>query len=345
MTVKQERKTLIGYINETVNSGARKKEACKIIGLTLRTVQRWYKNPVGDRRSDFKRISSRALSVEEKNKVIEICNSNVYKDLSPNEIVPILAENGEYYASESTFYRILRAIGLLNHRSDCKVSEPRNKPDELKATGPNQVLSWDITYLKTCIKGIYYYLYLFMDIWSRMIAGWTVEGNEDGEIASKVIRKICREKGIDNIYLHADNGGPMKCGTMLATLQWLGVVPSFSRPHVSNDNPFSESLFKTMKYRPAFPKDFNSLDEARAWVETFVKWYNEEHHHSGIKYVTPCQRHYGEDISILLKRKETYIAAKNKRPDRWSGNIRNWDRVEEVVLNKRIEEIKIRIAA
>jgi transposase InsO family protein len=285
------------------------------------------------------------LSVEEKNKVIEICNSNVYKDLSPNEIVPILAENGEYYASESTFYRILRAIGLLNHRSDCKVSEPRNKPDELKATGPNQVLSWDITYLKTCIKGIYYYLYLFMDIWSRMIAGWTVEGNEDGEIASKVIRKICREKGIDKIYLHADNGNPMKCGTMLATLQWLGVVPSFSRPHVSNDNAFSESLFKTMKYRPAFPKDFNSLDEARAWVETFVKWYNEEHHHSGIKYVTPCQRHYGEDISILLKRKETYIAAKNKRPDRWSGNIRNWDRVEEVVLNKRIEEIKIRIAA
>jgi transposase InsO family protein len=265
--------------------------------------------------------------------------------MTPNEIIPILAEKGEYYASESTFYRVLRERGLLTHRSDSKPANSVNKPEELKATGPNQVWSWDITFLKTYIKGVYYYLYLFMDVWSRMIVGWSVQESEDGEIASEIIKQICKEKGIEQVYLHSDNGGPMKCGTMLATLQWLGVVPSFSRPQVSNDNPFSESLFKTLKYRPSFPKDFKSTDEAITWVEKFVKWYNEEHHHSSIKYVTPKQRHYSEDMAILLKRKETYIAARNIRPDRWSNDIRNWNRIEEVYLNKKIEEIKIKKAA
>lgn len=345
MTAMEDRKKIIKHVNEAVTDGARKKETCKIIGLPIRTIQRWENNPDGDKRPEFERISPQALSDDEQEKIIEVCNSNEYKDMSPNEIVPLLAEKSEYYGSESSFYRVLREKDLLKHRNDCKTAEPRNKPDELKATGPNQVWSWDITYLRTCIKGVFYYLYLFMDVWSRMIVGWTVEENEDGEIASKVIRKICREQGIKSIYLHSDNGGPMKCGTMLATLQWLGVVPSFSRPHVSNDNPFSESLFKTIKYRPSFPKEFNSIDEAEAWVETFIKWYNEEHHHSAIQYVTPSQRHYAEDISILSKRKETYIAARSKMPDRWSGNIRNWDPVEEVYLNKKIKEIKIREAA
>jgi len=345
MTVNKEREEITGYITDAVNSGARKNKACKITGLTLRTLQRWEKYQDGDKRPGFKRISPQALSEEEKEKIIEISTQNEYKDMSPNEIVPVLAEKGEYYGSESSFYRILKKRNLLKHRSDCKVSKPRNKPEELKATGPNQVYSWDITYLRTCIKGVFFYLYLFMDVWSRMIVGWTVEENEDGEIASGIIKKICKEQGIKSVYLHSDNGGPMKCGTMLATLHWLGVVPSFSRPSVSNDNPFSESLFKTLKYRPSFPKKFDSLEEAKAWVEEFVKWYNEKHHHSATKYVTPKQRHYGEDILILQKRKATYIAAKNKRPDRWSGHIRNWNRIKEVYLNKQIEEIKIRNAA
>jgi len=336
MTLKEERNNITACVNKAIEHGARKDQACKIIGLNVRTIQRWQKNPEGDQRPEFKRVSSKALTDEEKNKIVEICNSNEYKEMTPNEIVPILAEKGEYYASESTFYRVLREKGLLAHRSDCKSPNSVKKPDELKATGPNQVWSWDITYLKTYIRGIYYYLYFFMDVWSRIIVDWTVEESEDGEIAAEKIKNICREKGIKMIYLHSDNGGPMKCGTMLATLQGLGVVPSFSRPHVSNDNPFSESLFKTMKYVPSFPKEFKSLEEAIAWVEKFVKWYNEEHHHSAIKYVTPKQRHYGEDIAILLKRKETYIAARNKRPDRWSGDIRNWDRIEEVYLNKKI---------
>ena len=345
MTAKKEREEITSHINDAVNNGARKNKACKIIGFSLRTIQRWENNPDGDKRSDFKRISPQALSEEEKDQIVDICTKNEYKDMNPNEIVPVLAEKGEYYGSESSFYRVLKEKDLLKHRSDCKPSKPCKKPEELKATGPNQVYSWDITYLKTNIRGIFYYLYLFMDVWSRMIVGWTIEESEDGEIASEVIKKICKEQGIQSVYLHADNGGPMKCGTMLATMEWLGVVPSFSRPRVSNDNPFSESLFKTLKYRASFPKKFDSLEEAKVWIVTFVKWYNEEHHHSATKYVTPKQRHSGEDITILEKRKVTYIAARNKRPDRWSGNIRNWDHIKEVYLNKQIEEIKIRTAA
>lgn len=345
MTAKKEREEITGYINDAVNNGARKNEACKITGFSLKTIQRWKNNPGGDKRPDFKRISPQALSEEEKDKIVEICTQNEYKDMNPNEIVPVLAEKCEYYGSESSFYRVLKEKKLLKHRSDCKPAKPRKKPEELKATGPNQVYSWDITYLKTNIRGIFYYLYFFMDVWSRMIVGWTIEESEDGEIASEVIKKICKEQGIQSVYLHADNGGPMKCGTMLATMEWLGVVPSFSRPRVSNDNPFSESLFKTLKYKASFPKKFNSLEEAKIWIVTFVKWYNEKHHHSATKYVTPKQRHSGEDITILEKRKVTYIAARNKRPDRWSGNIRNWDHIKEVYLNKQIEEIKIRTAA
>ena len=345
MTTVEDRKQIMGYIDEGINKGARKEQLCKIVGIPIRTIQRWENGSTGDRRPFAEHKSHIALSETEKDKIIEICTSRDYRDMNPNEIVPILSEKGEYYASESTFYRILRERGLLNHRSECKPAKPRKAPDELKATGPNQVWSWDITYLKTAVKGVFFYLYLFMDIWSRKIVTWTVEEYEDGEIASDVISRICGEYGISSIYLHADNGGPMKCGTMLATLQNLGVVPSFSRACVSNDNPYSESLFKTMKYVPAYPKEFKSLDEAREWINCFVNWYNTEHHHSGIKFVTPQERHSSEDILILQKRKETYIAAKKMNPKRWSGNIRNWDHIKEVVLNKKIKRIKLQKVA
>jgi len=341
MTTLYERKKIMGYINEGLTNGARKEQVCKLIGLPIRTIQRWEIDLIGDKRPVTEHKSPIALSDAEKDKIIKICNSNEYKDMNPNEIVPILAERGEYYASESSFYRVLKERGLLQHRSECKSPKARKAPDELKATGPNQVWSWDITYLKTKIKGVFFYLYLFMDVWSRKIVGWTVEEIEDGNIASETISRICNEKKISSIYLHSDNGGPMICGTMLATLQRLGVVPSFSRACVSNDNPYSESLFKTMKYVPSYPKEFKSIENAIAWVEKFVKWYNEEHHHSGIKYVTPDERHNAEDIFILHKREKTYLAARERNPKRWSGNIRNWNHIKEVVLNKKVERINL----
>ena len=226
-------------------------------------------------------------------------------DLPPSQIVPSLADQGKYLASESTFYRILKEEGMLTHRGK---SKPRSqqKPMALSATGPNQIYSWDITYLKSSITGKFYYLYLFMDIWSRKIVGQEVHENEDMNKSAILVDKICKVEHIkqDQLILHSDNGGPMKGATMLATLQRLGIVPSFSRPRVSDDNPFSESLFKTLKYCPKYPsKPFDSLEAAQAWVDDFTKWYNEKHLHSGIKFVTPSSRHNGEDIVILNRRK------------------------------------------
>ena len=201
-----------------------------------------------------------ALTSDEQTEILRTCTSEAYRDMTPNEIVPLMAEKGRYIGSESSFYRILKIAGMLQHRSESKVPHRRHIPLELTATGPDQIWSWDITYMKTAIRGIYYYLYLFMDVWSRMIVGWSVEHIEDGDIAAQRVAELRRRHGAEGVYLHSDNGGPMKSGTMLATLQGLGVIPSFSRPSVSNDNPYSESLFKTMKYRPAYPKEFASIE-------------------------------------------------------------------------------------
>ena len=181
-----------------------------------------------------------------------------------------------YLASESTIYRILREEKQLAHRGR---SRPRahRRPEALTASAPGQVWSWDITYLKSPIRGIFYYLYLIMDVWSRKIVGWEVHEQELAELAAPLVEQTCRKEGIerDLLILHADNGGPMKGGTMLSTLQRLGVAASFSRPQVSDDNPYSESLFKTMKYRPEYPEQpFDGIEDARRWVARFVDWYN-----------------------------------------------------------------------
>lgn len=239
-------------------------------------------------------------------------------------------------ASESSFYRILRDADQLEHRG-LTAKPSRTKPKAHIADGPNQVWSWDITYLASNLKGSFFYLYLFMDIYSRKIVGWEVYENESSEQAADVLRKARLAEAMHShqeIVLHSDNGSPMKGATMLATMQKLGIVPSFSRPSVSNDNPYSESLFKTLKYTPTYPsKPFKSVDEARQWVATFVRWYNYSHRHSGIKYVTPAQRHQGEDLAILKQRDRVYEEAKELHPERWSGVTRNWDHESLVKLN------------
>ena len=185
-------------------------------------------------------------------------------------------------------------------------------------------------------RGLYFYLYLFMDIFSRKIVGWQIYETESSELAAEVMRDICERENIapGQVVLHSDNGSPMKGATMLATLQALGVMPSFSRPAVSNDNPYSESLFKTMKYRPIYPRRaFESLQAARLWVSQFVQWYNHEHRHSAIRFVTPGERHAGLDVALLSKRVEVYEAAKARHPERWSGATRNWQPIKAVYLN------------
>mgnify|MGYP001132830748 CR=1 FL=1 len=302
----------------------------------MRTYQRWAKDwSKADARHDRQFIPTNRLSEEEHAAILAISTSLRFRDLPPSQIVPILAEEGVYVASESSFYRLLRQEKLLRHR---EYSRPRanNRPKEYVATGPNQVWSWDITYLRSPVRGQFYYLYLVVDVWSRMIVAWRVEEMESAEIAAQMIQEACLRQGVnrDQLVIHSDNGGPMKGATLLATLQALGIIPSFSRPRVSDDNPYSEALFRTLKYRPEYPdRPFEGLQEAKAWIQGFVRWYNTEHRHSGIQFVTPVSRHTGEEEQILLKRKEVYEQAKKRNPSRWSGTTRNWEPIVEVRLN------------
>ena len=327
----------IQLVDEAVDTGARRHKACEILGISVRTLQRWKKEPEKeDQRQGPNSMSENTLSEAEKMLIIAVATSPRFKDLPPSQIVPILAESGVYIGSEASFYRILRENSMLAHRSRSK--PPRNsKPKEYVATGANQVWSWDISYLRSSVRGKFFYLYLVVDVWSRMIVGWAVHEVESAELASAVISEACLRHGVDpeKLVLHSDNGGPMKGATMLATLQWLGIIPSFSRPSVSNDNPYSEALFKTLKYRPEYPsKPFEDLKAAEAWLMEFVNWYNHEHRHSGIRYVTPASRHCGADKLILEKRKEVYEEAQQRNPSRWaSGKTRTWEPIQEVALN------------
>lgn len=332
-----QRQSILTLIDEAVQAGARETKASAVIGLSSRTLQRWRgKSLLGDQRSARIQQPRNRLSEVERQRILSVVNSKEFGYLPPSQIVPRLADRGIYLASESTMYRVLREAGQLAHRRGERRGRSRAKPRALTATAPNQVYSWDITYLPTSIKGEYFYLYLFLDLFSRKIVGWQVFESESSEHAADLLRDICwRERVRHNqVVLHSDNGGPMKGATMLATLRELGVAPSFSRPAVSNDNPYSESLFKTLKYRPQYPqRPFTSLLAARAWVDSFVQWYNTEHCHSAIRFVTPAQRHSGHDTALLQQRHTVYENARRCHPQRWTGKIRNWSRINTVHLN------------
>jgi putative transposase len=278
MTSLQQRQNLIESVNEATTTGARQDQACAVLGLSSRTLQRWQagENLGEDRRPLRQYTPPHALTESERAEVLAVANSAEFADCPPSQIVPRLADQGIYLASESTFYRILKAAQQLKHRRSERPSQPRTKPKALSATAPNQLYSWDITYLPTAIKGQFYYLYLFLDIFSRQIVGWQVFAEESSHYASELLRDIVGRQHLQpgQVTLHSDNGSPMKGATMLATLQQLGVMPSLSRPAVSNDNPYSESLFKTLKYRPQYPlKPFADLSVAREWVADLVHWY------------------------------------------------------------------------
>ena len=328
---------ILGLIDEAVTAGARLAPACEVIDLDPRTVQRWKAQGVGrDRRAGPNTKPKNALSDEERAEVLDLVNSPPYRDKSPNQIVPLLADEGKYLASESTTYRILRAEKQLRHRSPSKAPEKRHRPEPYTATGPNQVWSWDITYLKSAVRGSFYYLYMTLDVWSRKIVGFEVHDVECAKLAARMTEAACAAEGVPEgtLVLHSDNGSPMKGATMLAKLQELGVATSFSRPSVSNDNPFSESAFRTAKYRPDFPtRPFTSVAEARAWARSFVRWYNEEHLHSSIRFVTPSDRHEGHETSILEARAEVYEQARQRHPARWTRKTREWSPVTSVTLN------------
>ncbi len=329
-------------IDEATTAGARRTTACAALQISERTLRRWRQGmPEGEVHSDrrpeaLRPAPANKLSDEECTEIISVCNSSEFASLPPSQIVPRLADQGRYIASESSFYRVLRAHGQQHHRGRSRAPRRRNPPTSYQATGPCQVWTWDITWMPGPIAGSFFYLYLILDIFSRKIVGWEVHEVERAELAAGVIQRavwaeacIARPK-----VLHADNGAPMKGATMKATLEQLGIIASYSRPRVSNDNPFSEALFRTCKYRPAWPrKGFASKTDAQAWVKAFVTWYNTEHLHSALRFVTPNSRHAGQERQMLAKRADLYAKARASNPQRWSGKARNWQPIGAVWLN------------
>lgn len=333
-----DRKNYCDLIEEAVQNGAKQRLACELVGISARTYQRWNQ---GEKLSEDRRIYNDApihnkLSDAVRQEILRVINQPEYNTLTPYQIVPTLLDLGQYIASESTFYRVMREHNQLKHRGK-ETAGQRKKPQPLKAAGPNEIYSWDITYLLSPVKGQYYYLYMVMDIYSRKIVGWQVHDCESGSHAADLIEDIAHREKIDKnqLVIHSDNGSPMKGATLRAKMIDLEITPSYSRPRVSNDNPYSESLFKTVKYHYTFPENpFASLNKARIWVEKFVLWYNDEHQHSAIKFVTPNQRHNGLDKIILENRKKVIEQARRDHPERWNGRkARNLTPIKVVYLN------------
>lgn len=335
------RREVLKLVDEARSNGATMRRISPIIGYSTRTLKRWRSSEIDKRtqRDNFKPANK--LSDDEREELIQVANNEEYKNLSPHQIVPKLADKGVYLASEATFYRVLKENQQLKHRHKAKPAT-RAKPTPLIASKPNEVYSWDITYLPSTVKGIFFYLYLFMDIYSRKIVGWQIYSTQSAALASEIMKDIADRENIQEgeVTLHSDNGSPMKGATFLSTLQKLGIMPTFSRPSVSDDNPYSESLFRTLKYSATYPNNpFDSVADARVWTTGFVEWYNNFHCHSAIEFVTPSQRHREEDKDILQARKRLYEEAKSKNPLRWSGSTRRWVFIKKVYLNPNKERV------
>ena len=320
-------------IDEAVASQARLFKACEVLGICTKTYARWKAGNLIDRRKGAAKIVARRLSDEEKDTLVAVACNEAYKDQTPYEIVADLLEKGSYYASVSTFYRVLKERGLLHHRSESKAPRKSARPPELIADGPNQVWSWDITYLKTGVAGIFLYAYVIVDVWSRKIVGWEIHDRESPELAAMLFKRLSESRSLRGVRLHADNGNAMKAATILMMFHHLGVIPSFSRPRVSDDNPYSESLFKTVKYSVRYPKFFADLAHARQWFSGFVHWYNTEHRHSAIGYVAPQARHEGSDLALFATRNETLNAARKAHPERFGKRVSIQSAPRIVVLN------------
>jgi transposase InsO family protein len=347
----EDRQALAQGIEVACRSGARLRQACEVVGIDVRTLQRWKAHGglhSGDGRPGATRpIPQHALSQAERAQILQVANQPRFADLPPARIVPMLADEGVYLASESSFQRVLRAHGQTRHRGRAKAPQTKRLPTTHVATAPGQVWCWDMTYLPAQISGRWFYLYLIMDLYSRKVVGFEVHDSDEADHAAQLVKRTALSQGVHGMQhkpvLHGDNGATLKATTVLAMLYWLGIKPSYSRPRVSDDNPYVESLFRTAKYRPQFPANgFADLQAARAWAGQFVHWYNHVHRHSGIGYVTPAQRHAGQDVAILAARHELYCNARRNNPRRWSGDTRNWEHVDTVTLNPERDSVVTR---
>jgi putative transposase len=281
-------------------------------------------------------MPSNRYTEAERDLIVETCNSARYASLPPTQIVPALADEDRYIGSESTFYRVLKARGQLNPRGRSKARVKRAAPTTHTAKAPNQVWMMDVTWLPSRVRGRFFYLYMVEDLYSRFAVNWEVFEQENGEHTKSVVEKaLWREKCRHAPpVLRSDNGSALKAQTVQQKLLEMGITASHSRPRVSNDNAFVESMFRSLKYCPMWPSQgFETIDDARQWVQQYLQWYTHEHRDSAIKFVTPAQRHTGDDEGILANRRAVYEQARAARPDRWSRHARNWNHEREVSLN------------
>ena len=289
--------------------------ACEVLGVPRASFYRW-QSPVEE--LDPRPSPPRALSPEERQRVLDTLNSEEFRDQAPAEVYATLLDREAYLCSVRTMYRILDENGEVRDRRD-QIRHPAYRKPELLATGPNQVWTWDITKLLGPVKWTYYYLYVILDIFSRYVPGWLIAERESAALATKLIGETTEKQGIEpgDLAIHADRGSSMASKPVALLLADLGITKSHSRPHVSDDNPFSEAQFKTLKYRPEFPERFGSLEDARAFSRGFFRWYNDEHHHWGIALLTPSVVHHGQAAEVLRFRQEALDLAYARHPERF----------------------------
>jgi putative transposase len=263
-------------------------------------------------------VPPRSLSSGEREGVLAVLNSERFQDCAPAAIHATLLDDGQYLCSVRTMYRVLEENGPTRERRDQLVHPQYQKP-ELLATAPNQLWSWDITKLRGPVKWTYFYLYVILDVFSRYVVGWMLAPRESAELAKKLIEETCEKQNIqpDSLGLHADRGSAMRSKPVALLLADLSVTKTHSRPCTSNDNPYSESQFRTMKYRPEFPDRFGCLQDGRAFCQTFFPWYNDEHRHSGIGMMTPAMVHYGQALAVRENRQLALDAAYAAHPERF----------------------------
>jgi putative transposase len=291
---------------------------CEALGLSRASLYRKQRPVAPPTASRPRTPPARALSQVERDEVLTHLNSERFVDKAPRQVWAELLDEGEYVCSVRTMYRILEDHGEARERRD-QLTHPQYTKPELVATGPNQVWSWDITKLLGPATWVYYQLYVILDIFSRYVVGWLLAPRESAALAEKLIEQACLSQEIPRgqLTLHADRGSSMRSKPVAMLLIDLGVGKSHSRPHVSNDNPFSEAHFKTFKYRPEFPKRFGCIEDARVFCRTFFHWYNTEHRHSGIGLLTPKTLHYGGAASTIAARQTVLTAAYSRHPERF----------------------------
>jgi len=298
------------------------KPACDALVVSRAGFYRWKNRRDNSEQACIRPLPPLSLSLEEHLLVLDTLHEERFVDKTPQAVYAVLLDGGSYLCSVRTMYRILEAHKEVKERRN-QLRHPVYTKPELLAEGPNQVWSWDITKLKGPAKWTYYYLYVILDIFSRYVVGWMVASREQGTLAKKLIEQSCEKQGIQSsqLSIHSDRGPSMTSKTVAFLLADLGITKSLSRPHVSNDNPYSESQFKTMKYRPDFPERFGCAEDTRSFCQDFFRWYNAEHYHSGIGFLTPEDVHYGRTEQIIKERQVVLNDAFAKHPERFKGKM------------------------